>query len=426
MNKRHFLLCFYLFANFLSSQEVVKTSFPVRLTPEEEAAAKLPPKQQPCCPIPPPCCEYFPPVEPTPCPTPCCAAPTQNCPPIMPRCNPCDCIMDYYNPIIYNGWDLSVELLVWTVQQKSSTFVLSPNGINQPFPASNQSVADSIGKYHSASFDWSPGVRIALGYTFERDAWNLLGQYTFYGTSGSDTVHRPSNPSLFLEPTSREVNLSPDGVDEMKSQTRFRYQEVNLLLSRRFLPGCQILLNFFAGPSAAWLNEHWKVKGTDIAHANPNVETKTASKWSFGGGGMRAGLDANWHMGAGFGLFNKLSLATYVGAYSNTKKTQVNATGAADPLIDSLLRPNVWNTTEEEVWVVPATQLEFGINWNHQFCRWAIALQGAFEVNTWYDLHQYHQADGSGFTPANHDKLEFRNTSPVSLWGATGRVNFSF
>ncbi len=415
------LFCFILFMGLLqANDEIAKTThFPVRLTPEEEASQNA--AAQPC--PPPASCDACCPIDPPPCPPPCCKPPSLNCPPIMPRCNPCDCVIDYYNPLIYNSWDLSVEWLFWTVHQKSSTFALSPNGIHQPSPPNNAR-SDSIGKYHSADFGWNSGVRAALAYTFERDAWNLMGQYTYYGTGDSNTVHRPNDPTLYLEPTNRETILSQIGPSELKSRAHLSYQVLDLLLSRRFLPGCQILFHFFAGPTAAWIHERWKIKAFDTGMI-PNVETMIRNTWKFRGGGMRAGLDVSWHMGAGFGLYNQFSFASLVGSYQNRKKTEVAAVGGTDPLIAQLVTPNLCDTSENEIWVVPATQLEFGIHWNHRFCHWAISLQGAFEINTWYDLHQYHQ---DGFSPSvpNSNKIDYRNASPVSLWGTSWRVNFSF
>ncbi len=354
-------------------------------------------------------------------PQPRCYPPIQeNCPPLSPLCEPCDYVIDYHNPIVFNGFDLSVEWLIWKVQQKSSTFVLSPNGIHQPFPPST--TADSIGNYHSASFDWSSGVRAAIAYTFERDAWNLLGQYTFYSTRGSDKISRPSDPTLYLEPTNRDVSASSDGVEEMKSSTDFLYQVTDALLCRRFLPGCQIIFNFFTGATGAWIQEKWKVVGTDMANANPNVTTVTKNRWSFGGGGIRAGLAADWHLGKGFSLFNKGSIATLVGSYENSRKTFLII---SPPQGFTTLTPNIRNSSEEETWVVPSSQLELGINWKHRFCSWSMMLQAGFEVNTWYDLHQFHQ-DPQTLTGPNNDRLDYRNASPVSLWGANIKANFSF
>jgi hypothetical protein len=407
------IFCFLLLAGSISAQEtdldeVAKSSFPVRLTPEEEAQNGPAPSQGGSCCAPPKPCG----------PVPCCKPPSVNCPPLLPRCNPCDCIIDYYSPLIYTGVDLSFEILCWKVQQKASTFVLTPHGTHQPFPPST--IADAIGKYRSASFDWSPGFRVGLGYTFERDAWRLAGQYTYYSTSGSDTVTRPGDPTLYLESTVRELSLSPDGVDSMHSKTHFHYQVADLLMSRRYLPGCQVLFNFFTGATGAWIKEDWSIKGTDIAGAVPNVTDFGQNNWFFKGGGMRAGLDVNWHMGAGFGVFNKFSFAALVGSYYNKRKTTVTPPGVA-----GTLTPDVRNTTEKDTWVVPNTQLEFGLNWNHRFCTWSMMLQAAFEINTWYDLHQFHQ-DATGFSFPNNDRLDIRNASDVKLWGFTASADFGF
>lgn len=339
----------------------------------------------------------------------------------MPRCEPCDCIIDFHNPLVFNGFDLFAEWLIWKVQQKATTFVLTPNGIHQPFPPST--VSDAIGEYKSASFDWSSGVRIGLGYTVVRDAWNFLGQYTYYQTSGSDKVNRPADQTLYLQETVRDVNLSTNGVDVVRSHTHFRYQVADLLLSRRFLPACQIIFNFFTGATGAWIREDWKVTGSDI-NSSPNVSTSTYNNWNFRGGGIRAGLDVDWHMGSGFSLFNKGSFAAVIGSYENRRKTTLNPAGiSVGP--NPTLAPSIRHTSEDETWVVPHTQLEFGINWRHRFCTWAMMLQAGFEINTWYDLHQFHQ-DSFQLNFPNNDRPDYRNASPVNLWGASLRMNASF
>lgn len=337
-----------------------------------------------------------------------------------PESGSSDDILNYYNPTTFTGFDFSIEWLYWTVQQKSSTFVLTPNGIHQPYPPS--AYADSIGKYHSASFDWNSGVRVGLGYTLKRDAWNLEGQYTYYSTHGSDRVNRPSELTLYLGTTNREVNLSDYGVNSMKSHTRFRYEVADLLLARRFLPSSQIILNFFTGATAAWIHENWKVTGTDVVSVSPQVTTITKSNWMFNGGGIRTGLDADWHVGQGISFFNKFSFAALIGHYENMRKTTLVY---VPPTVTSNLTPNIRHTNEEETWVVPTTQLEFGINWNYRFPCWSLNLQAGFEINTWYDLHQLHQ-DNEFLTLPNNDKMDYRNASPVSLWGIGLKAGFTY
>ncbi len=406
MDLRSLFLVLFASGTLLAQEEVAaRDQFPVRLTPQEEQGKA---RARGCCPPPSSDC----------CPPACCKPPSINCPPLMPYCNPCDCIIDYYPPLIFTGIDCTLEFLYWTVQQKASTFALTPNGIHQPFPPS--SLADSIGKYKSASFDWSPGFRLGLGYTFERDAWHVFGQYTWYTTSGKNRATRPTDPTLYLEATNRELSNSSDGVDLLISKTNFHYQMADLLLARRYLPACQILFNFFTGGTAAWIHEKWKVNGFDITGASPNVADATQNNWKFKGGGIRGGLDVNWHMGAGFGLYNKVSFAGLVGSYRNSRKTSVAPAG-----ISGTLTPNVRNTTESDIWVVPHSQLELGLNWNHRFCTWSMALQAAFEINTWYDLHQLHQ-DATGFSLPNNDRLDIRNASDVKLWGLTVSGDFSF
>lgn len=410
------LLGFLLLTGIFSAQEsdppeIAKTAFPVRLTPEEEESAQAP--QNGCC------------NQVKACQSSCCHQPSLNCPPLIPRCDPCDCIIDYYNPLIFNGFDLSVEWLYWTVHQKASTFVLTPDGFHQPFPpADNNGFNDGSGKYKYARMDWNSGVRANLGYTFERDAWRLLGQYTYYGTHGSDRVVRSTDLTLYLEPTNKYEFLANSGPDLVNSSIHLRYQVADLLVSRRFLPGCQILFNFFTGATGAWIQEEWKFSYICFENASvPGLATITHNNWSFRGGGMRAGVDTNWHLGKGFGIFNKFSMAALVGSFLQKKSVLLDPP-VLPPGFDIFTNP-FGHTREDEIWVVPNTQLEFGLNWNHRFCSWAMSLMLGFEINTWYDLHQYHQSMSRPL-PANYNHIDYRNSSDVSLWGGNLQLGFSF
>jgi hypothetical protein len=353
-----------------------------------------------------------------------CKPPSSNCPPQRPLCNPCDCIFDFYNPLIYNGFTITAEWLYWKVQQKASTFVLNPHGMHQSFPPST--LSDALGKYQSAKFNWSSGVRIALDYTFKRDAWNFLGQYTYYGTDGSANVFRPSNPTLYIEPTVRGVILpSPsDGADQMVSKTLFSYQGIDLLLSRRYLASCQILLNFFSGATAAFIHEKWKVSSYYTVGADPNISIETQNNWSFDGGGIRTGINADWHMGWGFGLFQRFSLAGLIGHYSNKRKTRFDPPNIIQEGRNTF-NP-VRNTVQYETWVVPNTQLAFGLTWNRRLSSYtSMRVMAGFEANTWYDLHQFHQ-DGESLQLPNREHLDIENSSAVNLWGLNLGIDFSF
>lgn len=428
---RLFTLCLLIISGSLASEEpsqnedesLAKSSFPVRLTQEEQEEHEyrlMHPEHHSTLTPPNGCCND---PKPNACVTPCCKPPSINCPPVHPHFDSCDCVMDYFKPIVFNGFDLHLEWLFWKVQQKS-TYVLTANQIPQPSPPST--IGDSIGKYRSPEFDWSSGIRLGLGYTFYRDAWKLLGQYTYYETSGSDSANRSDNPEFYLQPTIRSITTSPIGIDRIRSNTDFNYQVFDFLLSRRFLPGTQIIFEFFAGPTAAMITEKIKVTSSDVLSANPAVTTTSKNRWSFTSGGMRVGFDATWSIGYGWGLYNKSSFATLVGAYENKRETDISERVTSGIIVTpNLLFPHLRRTKQEETWVVPATQLEFGLNWNRQFCNWGIMLQGAFEVNTWYDLHQLHQ-DAQNPNGPTFDHLDYRNASPVNLWGMNFRVNFSF
>lgn len=359
-------------------------SVPIRLTQEEEEEQDN--YEMNCCPVR---------ARKDVCTPVCCKPPSINCPPVVPRCNPCDCIIDYYSPLVFNGWQISAEWLYWTVSEQALTFVL----YDLP-PLTPNHNGNGFGKYKSGEFGWNSGVRVNAGYTFERDAWHLGAEYSYFATGRSSK----ENSATFLEPT-----LTAFSADQSKLKTHFISHLFDFGLTRTFLPGCQILFDFFIGGTGALLREKFNAA---YAISNTPHYTNVTNHWSYSSGGLRTSLNTNWHFGYGFGLFSKCSFAELVGSYEYHQKE----------ISDGILFKDV---RESLIVLIPSTQFGLGFDWNHRFCHSAMKILAGFEINTFYDIHQV-RLSGVEPIPNGYGHIAYRDHSNLNLWGINIGMDFSF
>ena len=289
-------------------------------------------------------------------------------------------IYDYRMPIEETAVLVGAEFLYWTVEESSLNYAVDGTG------------GKGITKH--GDFDWNPGVRAHLGYRFRRDFWEVVGQYTYFHTNGSDSTGAPLTtafPSLNIGTVSRAT-----------SGLSFDYQGVDLYLARRFLVSKALILKLMMGATGAFFDQDWTVKyfGTEV--------TKIRNDWRYSAGGIRFGLDSDWYLGRGFSFVGLGSLAGLVGNYKN------------DTFIG---KPSMvfQNTRLSDTRGVFHVQMRLGPSYGKRFERCAFQIFATYELNVWANLQEMLQATGTTST--------FRiiqQQSNVGLHGLTAGIHFSF
>lgn len=333
----------------------------------------------------------------------------------------CKPSMHYRLPSDFTGLTAYAECLVWQVQQQASHFVITPNedstlDLNTPN-------TEGLGRIRSASFDWNPGVRVGLGYTTKRDFWETLAQYTWFSTSGSRTHSRSSeaSPSDVLMST---FYSSPNTITSARNTVSFSYQMGDLLAKRSFLPTEQIKLCFSLGTTGGFIKEQSKITYESLNN------TYVKNSWSFGGGGFRAGLDSNWHIGKGFGLFSRVSFAAILGHYANSERITTDGP-AENPLTQAVVPfPNhLANSDFSGILLMPTTQFALGFDWTRSFtncCISGVNLALATEFNNLANLQQVFKTTSAPTTPTIDKAPTFRDTSSVYMYGVNLRLGVDY
>ncbi len=340
--------------------------------------------------------------------------PTANC------SNPA---MNYRLPADFWGVDTFVEYLLWQMQEQASYFVVNNTSstFDNLFPNTY-----ALGTIRSERFDWSSGVRLGFGYSFARDVWQLLGQYTWYKTDGQSayTVQTPlinagNSPiaTNYLMQTLLDISLN--GPNKVSSSGSFSYQIADLMLASAFLATDQIQFNYSLGATGGYIKENWDV--TYFAAPTPHVPHTTYfhNQWIFSGGGFRVGMDTNWHIAHGFGFFGKVSFAAMLGQYTNYDRVTIDGSAT--------FGTTQQNSTYQGIMLLPTSQFILGFDWCRAFSNcWASAVKisVAGEFNHLSDLQQVFKT--TYVNSPTRDKPTSRDIGSVYMYGGTAHFGIDY
>ena len=295
------------------------------------------------------------------------------------------------------------EFLYWRALEDNVDYAIK----GQPTNLTN---ASAIGKYQFARYDWDPAFRVALGYRFRPEFWEVEANYTYFHNEGHDSASGPSTLTSPLLVSTFVQPFSSNGTSanfKAKSSIDLNYHLLNVFVAKRIQYENHLIFKIFAGPSGAWIDQDWTAK---YFSANNN-ETVTVD-WDYNAGGMRAGLYADFYMGYGFGLLSQLTFAGYVGSYENkqTIKQHFNNSNTNVVIQDSKLDKArfAWNV-----------QFQIGPVWAKAFDTWGFSLFAGYEISPWFNLHMVNRAEASGLNTGSDGRESHISNGIVTPQGLT-------
>ncbi len=309
---------------------------------------------------------------------------------------------------------VNLEFLYWFVNEGATDFALKMN--SPPWSTTVDSYA--TGKYQSADFGWSPGLRVSIGHFNAPHYWDVIAQYTYLQTTGTDHVHAPGTTGEFLVgswigPDFSTTNAAAP-LQEASSWIKLSYQIADLLFSRRFHPNPHLRVNMIGGGTGAFLSQRWHVHYTDINGQRSLVK----NSWQFSGGGLRLGLKLDWFMGWNVFLTALASSALVSGPYTNRafQSTTAPVAGANNQLPFFNIRFHDWR-------LLFNYQMLAGPSWQKAFKRVRTEIFAGYEFTIWTNLHQIYRSNRTGATAG---KDTYINSSDLTLQGLTVRWNLDF
>ncbi len=323
-----------------------------------------------------------------------------------------------------NGFEASADFLYWKPEQPDLPFAF----------VNTNSGNEDIGFIQYINFDWSPGVRVGLGWDTDYDGWNVNANWTWMRNKSDTTVDfvtantdpaTVSNdfrgvhiPSLYIK-TNSDGMTTVDNISfgSAKASWKLLYNMFDLGLSKPYSVSRKLDLTPSIGVQGGWISRHldlfYNLEPFAEGNWNQNEETK------YWGVGPKFGLNTDWKLGnCGFELFGNFASALLFGQCFDERLDVV-------PIIPTPVYPvTAIDITRQpkRTRVVPTLQMAMGLGWNKCFnysCHdYYVNLDAAWEVNCYWNLQNFFQIQGK--------QANYNFETSLNLSGLTLHARFGF
>jgi len=300
----------------------------------------------------------------------------------------------------------NLEFLYWIVNEPGLDYALKMEE-----PAWSAANVFANGDFHRATYDWSPGFRINIGWYNAPHYWDVTAQYTFLRDHGTNEVHHPDHASEFLNGTWPHPDPSAAAValDEAHSDISFHYNVADLLCSRRFHPNPHFRMKLIAGGTTAWHRQEWDIHYRDVNNNKSHIR----NEWRFTGAGLRLGFALDWYMDfCDIYLTGMASTAVLAGRYHNISKQTISTSETP-----------IRNAHYVDSRLTMHGQFLAGPSWQKRFKSVRTELFLGYELSAWSNLQEvFRSTSGTPQAP----KETWINNGMIGLQGLTFRWNLDY
>lgn len=181
---------------------------------------------------------------------------------------------------------ISADLLYWRAYEDGLDVCGSTESADFVNPGGGV-ISTSRAKTHDPHFDWSPGFRVGAGYQFASRCWDIAAYFTHFHTK----AHRNGG--------------------EHKFHWKLDFDVLDVVLANNYDLGC-FTIRPFAGLRAAYIDQKIRSHDANIAFL---IADTAHNKQIFRGVGAVTGLEMNWDLGCGFGIYGNAAMSCLWGTF---------------------------------------------------------------------------------------------------------------
>lgn len=277
-----------------------------------------------------------------------------------------------------------VDGLAFQAKQDGMSFVIQDtNGATSPL------VYGRVNGFSDDHTDWdyNPGMRFGMGFFLDHDAWGLDFNWTWINvtdyrrvnatTSGGDLV-----PLWILGSSTPAAQLST----RSSAVWDVDYNTFDIRLIKPYHVSRYFVMKPHFGVRGGWIDQHFSV---DYGGNSASSRTVHHGDNDFWGIGARAGVDTDWILGKGWGLFGNVAASMLAGKFDITQNmTLPSGSDGYD------IRHEYFQNT-------PNFEIVLGLSWGRFFDKnkYHVGLKAAYEFHEWFDqlnMLKFASASGTG------------------------------
>lgn len=331
----------------------------------------------------------------------------------------CECLNPSARCYQDNGFAASADFLYWKAGQP-----------NLPYAFVNTDpLHQDIGFLKYIDFEWSPGVRVGLGWDTDYDGWSLNANWTWLRNKSQSSVgfvtvpDAPSFPNfanlqgvhiptivIAIDPVLHTNTIANVALGSISASWKMMYNMFDVVLSKPYSVSRKLDLTPSIGVQGGWITRRLGL----IYDTQPfeNVVTETSNQNKYWGVGPRFGLNTDWKLGdCGFELFGNLASALLFGASFDERLHNLEEEVSTNITIDS-----------GRAQIAPTLQMIFGLGWNKCFtysCHdYYVNLDAAWEVNYYWNLQNFLMLQGN--------QALYNSPSTLDMNGLSLHASFGF
>lgn len=292
-----------------------------------------------------------------------------------------NCPRDFYFNVEGLAFQAKQDGMDFAIQDTSSDLNLINHGKLEGFSGSNN------------DWDWSPGLRVGLGFYLDHDAWNIDFNWTYVNVTNYQHANA-STPGGRILPLWILGNSTPAAqVNGTRSSATWNadYNTIDIRLGKPYYVSRYLIFNPHFGVRGAWIDQHFSVSYGGTGEGNRTIHHGDNDFW---GVGARCGFDTDWVLGKGWKLFGNVATSLLFGKFEIDQSMQIPDGGTAFDLR--------YNSYQNQ----PNLEIALGIAWGMHFNkkRNHVGLALAYEFHEWWDqlnMRRFYSGGTNGGAWAN-------------------------
>ncbi|MCI0381833.1 MAG: Lpg1974 family pore-forming outer membrane protein [Chlamydiae bacterium] len=264
------------------------------------------------------------------------------------------------------GGFLTGDILLWEAHENNLAFAV-------------EQTSDAGRKARNLNFHWDWGFRLGIGANLPHDGWDVYLNWTRFYTNGSRKISSTAFGGFiptYIPPAQISATTRSQQID---ANWKLHFNQLVLELGREFFVSRWLTLRPCAGFITDWIHQRYKIKYRDLMNFTFGSRADIEMKCKYWGLGLRGGIDTEWGVGAGFGIFANLYASLLYG-YFSTGFDEFTANNS--PLLLFKDHHRIGRAI---------TDLMLGLRYDYLFCneRYHIGLQVGWEHHMFFGLNQF-------------------------------------
>lgn len=286
-------------------------------------------------------------------------------------------------PHVVDGSDtfVNVDFIWWKTYIDGMEY--AQTGVSDGGFAVTSSSGTSSGSAQIPNFVFQPGVKVGLGWHFDKhEGWDMCLNWTYLASdSQSSSVNTYAGEGSGMKSV-QFINL-PTGtatVMDLSSASNKWKQDFNVIdleMGRDFFLSRYLTMRPFVGFKSAWVHETTTntlvpVHQTGITSV---ITHNTEHMWGIG---IRTGMNTGWHITKNWLFYGDLALSNLWGSFKNKAQQTLNGGNQTQ------------NTSHSYPSIIPVVEMGVGVGYIGWWCdsRYRFEFRLGWEEQVWLDYNR--------------------------------------